>query len=61
MGDTSVSGDGVAVKEEKNVSTRNDGECHAKGANPSVKSDNVSDQSEVHFPFSPLAMHMERE
>jgi hypothetical protein len=61
MGDTSVSGDGVAVKEEKNVSTCNDGECHAKGANPSASSDNVSEQSEVHFSFCQLAMRIERE
>jgi hypothetical protein len=61
MGDTNVSEDGVAVKEEKNVSTRNDGECHAKGANTSANSDNVSEQSKVHFPSSPLAMRMERE
>jgi hypothetical protein len=28
MGDTNVSGDGVAVKESKDTSKRNDGECH---------------------------------
>jgi hypothetical protein len=28
MGDTNVSGDGVAVKEPKDTSKRNDGECY---------------------------------
>jgi hypothetical protein len=57
MGDTNVSGDGVAVKENKNTSMRDDGECYTKGS--------VNKELEMkvcsRIPEKPVVMRMERE
>jgi hypothetical protein len=57
MGDTNVSGDGVAVKESKDTSIRNDGECYAKES----KSKTLEAYTHCKNPEKPKVMWMERE
>ena len=65
MGDTNVSGDGVATKEEQSTPTRNDGECYTSGSNHvKVKSTHVEHEmlSTFHGTVdSPKTIIMERD
>jgi hypothetical protein len=61
MGDTNVSGDGVAVKEEKLSPMSNDGECQISRSKSNVVSVDLDEQETMMLEWVPKAMSMERE